>query len=154
MVAGAPHVIALDTMEIVVPAGNPKAIGGLSDLMRPGVSSLACRVTQPCGRYAVLTFARAGLSLPSAATESDGTAIIDQVAHRMADAGLVYTTQVEAADGQVQGVEIPSQFNVGVRYAVVLLMYSEHDRAAVAFYQYLASPAAQNILLRYGFELP
>ena len=47
-----PREVARNTMVIAVPAGNPAAIGGISDLARDNVNLVLCDENVPCGAVA------------------------------------------------------------------------------------------------------
>lgn len=153
-VAGAPHLFARNQMQIVVAADNPRRIRGLADLGNAKLVVATCRRTLPCGRHTALTFARAGATLVGSGQEQDGTAIIDRVGAGKADAGVVYETDLDAAGGQVQAVDIPDSENVAPWYVIALMLDTENDRAAVAFFTFVVSTRGQSILTRFGFSPP
>lgn len=153
-VAGAPHLFARNQMQIVVAADNPRRIRGLADLGNARLVVATCRRTLPCGRDTALTFSRAGATLVGSGQEQDSTAIIDRVGAGKADAGVVYETDLDAAGGQVQAVDIPDSQNVAPWYVIALMLDTENDRAAVAFFTFVVSNRGQSILTRFGFSPP
>src|SRR6202011_3979851 len=101
LIAGSPATFTHNRLEIVVAAGNPKQITGLSDLARSGLVVVLCAPAVPCGRYGA-----------QAIQEADVKAVVSKVALGEADAGIVYVTDVKAAGNGVQGVNIPPAMNV------------------------------------------
>ena len=153
-VAGAVHLFARNQMQIVVAATNPKRIGTLGELGKPGLVVATCRRVLPCGRDTALAFARAGIPLVGSGQEEDSVAVIDQVGAGKADAGVVYQTDLDASGGRVQAVDIPDTANVAPWYMMVLMLYTDNDRAATAFLSFVLSPGGQAILSRFGFARP
>jgi len=153
-VAGAVHLFARNQMQIVVPASNPKRIQTLGDLGNARLVVATCRRILPCGRDTVLTFSRAGLPLVGSGQEQDSVAVIDLVGTGKADAGVVYQTDLDAAGGKVQAVDIPDSVNVAPWYMIVLMLYTDNDRAATAFLSFVLSARGQAIMSRFGFAAP
>jgi len=131
LVAGSPSIFAHNRLEIVVGAGNPKHIAGLTDLARSGLVVLLCAPVVPCGRYAIAALLKAGVTVHAASQETD----------------------VKAAGASVQGVEIPPGVNVVADYPVAVLKDSQNVPLAKAFISYLLG-AGQPTLNRYGFAGP
>jgi molybdate transport system substrate-binding protein len=153
LVAGSPSIFAHNRLEIVVDAGNPKHIAGLSDLARSGLVVVLCAPVVPCGRYAAQALQKAGVGVKPASQETDVKAVVSKVALGEADAGIVYVTDIKAADAAVQGIEIPVGQNVVADYPVAILKDSQNTPLAKAFVAYLLG-AGQQSLARYGFTGP
>jgi len=153
LVAGSPSIFAHNRLEIVVGAGNPKHITGLSDLARSGLVVVLCAPAVPCGRYATQALQKAGVSVKPASQETDVKAVVSKVALGEADAGIVYVTDIKAAGATVEGVEIPMGANVVADYPVAVLKDSQNAPLAKAFVSYLLG-AGQSTLARYGFTGP
>jgi molybdate transport system substrate-binding protein len=150
-VAGAPQLFAHNALQIVVAAGNPKRIAGLADLRAPGLVIALCGTTVPCGRYAGEAFGKASLAVPAASQELDVKAVVMKVALGEVDAGIVYVTDVRAAGGRVEGVDIPEAFNVVARYPIATLKSAPNPTAAAAFVAFVLSPEGQGVLATFGF---
>jgi molybdate transport system substrate-binding protein len=71
-----------------------------------------------------------------------------------ADAAIVYVTDVKAAGSSVAGVKIPSPQNQIATYPIAPLADAPNAPTAKAFATYVASPAGQKILEKYGFLSP
>jgi molybdate transport system substrate-binding protein len=153
LVAESPSIFAHNRLEIVVEAGNPKRITGLSDLGHSGLIVVLCAPAVPCGRYAAQALQKAGVTVKPASQETDVKAVVSKVALGEADAGIVYVTDVKAAGAGVQGVEIPLSLNAVADYPVAILKDSQNVPLAKAFVSYLLG-AGQPILARYGFTSP
>ena len=153
LLAGSPLIFAHNRLEIVVAAGNPKRIAGLSDLGHSGLIVVLCAPAVPCGRYAAQALQKAGVTVKPASQETDVRAVVSKVALGEADAGIVYVTDVKAAGAGVQGVEIPLSLNVVADYPVAILKDSQNVPLAKAFVSYLLG-AGQPTLARYGFTGP
>lgn len=70
-----------------------------------------------------------------------------------ADAGIVYATDA-AVDQKVRVVlRLDVKLSEPIRYRVVLLKRGAKNRAAEAFYDFLASTVAADVFTRYGFEV-
>ncbi len=153
LVAESPSIFAHNRLEIVVGAGNPKHITGLSNLAQSGLIVVLCAPAVPCGRYAAQALQKAGMTVKPASQETDVKAVVSKVALGEADAGIVYVTDVKAAGSGVQGVEIPLSLNVVADYPVAILKDSQNAPLAKAFVSYLLG-AGQPTLARYGFTGP
>ena len=70
---------------------------------------------------------------------------------READAGIVYVTDVDAAQGKIDGVEIPADQNVVATYPIATLKDSAHPEEAQAFVDLVLSAAGQKVLAGHGF---
>ena len=153
LIAGAPSTFAHNRLAIVIQAGNPKHITGLSDLARSGLVVLLCAPAVPCGRYAAQALQKAGVTVKPASLETDVKAVVSKVALGEADAGIVYVTDVKAAGNAVEGIAIPSTANVLADYPVAILKDSQNVALARAFIGYLLGDG-EKTLARYGFTGP
>jgi molybdate transport system substrate-binding protein len=154
-VTASPTTFARNQMEIAVKPGNPKGIKTLSDLPNAGTIAL-CGATVPCGVYAANVLSRAGVTIPAGSITrgADAKATLAAVAPGDANAALVYVTDVKAAGSTVQGVVIPDAQNTVAVYPVAPLASSSNAKLAKAFVTYVASPAGQQTLAKYGFLAP
>ena len=153
LIAGSPSTFAHNRLAIVVAAGNPRRITGLSDLGRSGLVIVLCAPAVPCGRYAGQALQKAGVTVNPASQETDVKAVVSKIALGEADAGIVYVTDIRAAGAGVQGVDIPQSLNVIAEYPVAVLKDSQNLLLARAFISYLLGDG-QLTLTRYGFTSP
>jgi len=149
---------ARNLLEIVVQNGNPKGIHSLADLARPDlVVVLGDPATVPAGKYAKQALQAAGVNVAPKSLESQVTAVVQKVALAEADAGIVYVTDVKAAEaaGQhVDGVPIPPEQNVVAVYPIGILKNAANPAVAQAFVAYVLSPPGQATLASFGFLPP
>ena len=151
-IAGKVQIFARNELSIVVAPGDPKHISSLADLSKPGLTIVLCGSTVPCGRYAAEAFAKAGVAVPAASQEADVKAVLSKVALGEADAGIVYVTDVRAAQGKVEGVAIPEAQNVVGRYPIAVLKEAKNPTGAQAFVDFILSPRGQAILAGFAFR--
>jgi molybdate transport system substrate-binding protein len=149
--ASTPVVFAHNQLEIIVAAGNPKGIQGLSDLARPGIVYISAGPTVPAGKYAAQILAKAGVTVTPKSLETDVKSVVGKIELGEADAGIVYVTDVKAAGSKVGGVAIPAADNVIATYPVATVKGSASPAAAVAFVAFVTSSQGQAKLEGYGF---
>jgi len=152
--ADAPITFARNLLQIVVAKGNPEGIAGLTDLARPDLVVVLCAETVPAGRYAREAFQKAGVAPPAGSRELDVKAVVSKVRLGEADAGIVYVTDVHAAGGAVEGVELPESHNVVARYPIATLAGAAHPAAARDFIAFVRSATGSKILTEHGFLPP
>jgi molybdate transport system substrate-binding protein len=149
--SGAPQVFAHNKLEIAVSPGNPKQIRSLADLARPGLLYISAGPTVPAGTYATQALQKAGVSVRPKSLEIDVKSVISKIELGEADAGIVYTTDVKAAAGKVDGVAIPDSVNVVATYPLVVVKDTKHADAANGFIAYVLSATGQSKLESFGF---
>jgi len=148
---GTPAIFAHNQLEIAIAAGNPKGITGLADLAKPGLIYVSAAPTVPAGKYALQALTKAGVAVTPKSLETDVKSVVSKVELGEADAGIVYTTDVRAADGKVEGVPIPAADNVVATYPLVSVKGSANSVAAHAFIAYVLSATGQSMLESFGF---
>lgn len=145
---------ATNTLQIAVAPGNPKHIESLADLAKPGVITVVCAPAVPCGTASQKALAKAGVTLKPASEEQNVTAVLTKVETGDADAGLVYQTDVNSADGKVMGVDFPEASEAVNTYPIAVLKDSRNAAAAQAFVDLVISPGGQQVLAGVGFGRP
>jgi molybdate transport system substrate-binding protein len=148
---GAPQDFAGNKLIIAVEPGNPKHITGLADLDAGDLKVVLAAPEVPAGRYAQEAFAKAGVTVHPVSLEESVKGVVTKVSLREADAGIVYVTDVDAAQGRIDGVEIPEDQNVLAAYPIATLEDSAHPDDARAFVDLVLSDAGQKILAEHGF---
>ena len=143
---------ATNSMTIAVPDGNPAGVNGPADL--PRVSLVVCAEQVPCGAAAAEVIDRNGLDVRPVSYEPDARSVLMKIRTDEADAGLVYVTDVAAADGEVLGVPIPAETNATTTYQAAVAAESDNPGAAARFVRFLAEPQAQAVLADAGFGPP
>ena len=142
---------ARNELEIVVPAGNPKAIQRLVDLANPGVTVVLADPSLPAGRDAVTAFALAGVRVTPKASVSTVALLMTAVLSGNADAGIAFQSDVVAAGSGVTGVALPAGNVVEETYRIGVLRDASNPAAASTFVQFVRSDRGRAILSAAGF---
>ncbi len=148
----APEVFAHNSLEIVVPAGNPAGVTGLADLADPARTIALCAEEVPCGSAAVTAFEAAGLTPAPDTYEKDVTATLTKAVLGEVDAALVYRTDVISAGDKVEGIDFPEAAEALNDYPVATLAAAPNAAAARAFIALLLSSTGQDVLTAAGFD--
>jgi molybdate transport system substrate-binding protein len=149
-----PETFATNSMEIAVPADNPRDISTLEDLSRRKVKVAVCQAQVPCGEVAAKVFANAGITVTPVTEEIDVKSVLTKVSLDEVDAGIVYVTDVRTAGDDVKGIEIPAEVNATTTYPIATLTRSEHERTAQQFVDLVLSEAGAKVLEDAGFAQP
>jgi molybdate transport system substrate-binding protein len=149
-----PQVFATNLLQIIVEPGNPLGIEGVADLVGPDVLFVTAAPEVPIGRYTLEVFENAGVEVTPRSLEQSVRGVVSKVVLGEADAGIVYTTDVLAAGGDVDGVEIPLDVNVVARYPIAVPASASNVVTARAFVDFVLSRSGQEILASYGFGAP
>lgn len=152
--ASDPEVLLTNTLQLVVPAGNPGDVAGLADLADPALVVALCDPSVPCGSAAVSLLNLAGVAASIDTFEDDVRAVLTKVALGEVDAALVYRTDVLAAGDSVEGIEVTEAQQVMNRYSVAVLSASANPDTAREFIAYLASADGREVFERAGFVTP
>lgn len=147
-------IFATNALQIIVPRGNPAGIGSLSDLARPGVVFVTCATNVPIGAYTAESLRKAGVRVTPASLEPDVKGIVAKVTAGEADAGIVYATDVIAARGAGEGIDIDARFNVVARYPIATIVDARNPSASAAWIAFVTGPRGREILTGYGFGPP
>ncbi len=153
-VAGRPAVFATNELEIAVPPGNPAEITGLGDFARGELLIGLCGEGVPCGDFARQALAKAGVTPALDTNEPDVRALLTKIEAGELDAGITYVTDVAAAGGAVEGVDIPEDQNVVAAYPIAVLVNAPNPDAAAAFVDFVLSAEGRALLAAYGFASP
>lgn len=153
-VAGRPETFARNRLQIAVPAGNPGGVTGLDDLADEDLLIGLCAEAVPCGDFARQVLRNAAVTASIDTNEPDVRALLTKIAADELDAGIVYVTDVAAAPGLVEGIEIPAALNVEAAYPIAELARSSNPAAARAFIDFALSSEGQAILAGHGFAAP
>jgi molybdate transport system substrate-binding protein len=163
--AGDAVVFARNQLTVIVPKGNPAAIGSPADLARDGVKVIAAGDEVPITKYATQLLGNlakqpgypgdfeAAYAANVVSKEDNVKAVVAKVGLGEGDAGIVYVTDAKAST-DVETVEVPDAANVRASYAGVVVKASPNGDAATAFLSWIAGPAGQAILGEAGFLPP
>lgn len=159
--SAAPIEFAGNQLTIVTASNNPHAIRSLADLQASGIGVLMCGPNVPAGRYAREALKKAEVQVQSRSDEPSVRAIVSKVRLGVADAGIVYATDAQAAAAQhgalgakIHRVAIPEHQNVRTRYPIAPLSTGTHGSLGVAFVAFVTGPTGQAILASHGFDNP
>jgi molybdate transport system substrate-binding protein len=147
-----PATFATNTLELVVPAGNPGAVSGLADLGDPELAIALCASEVPCGAASASLLADAGVTPSVDTLEQDVTAVLTRVRAGEADAGLVYRTDVLAAGDDIEGIKIAGADRATNDYPVVAL--DGAGDAAADFVAFVLSDDGLAVMEAAGFGAP
>lgn len=154
LLAGDPVVFARNRLEVVVEPGNPADVTTLADLGRDDVTVVLAADEVPAGQYAREALDAAGVAVRPVSLETDVRAVLTKVSLGEVDAGIVYTSDVAAADGRVEGVTIPDEDNLIADYPIAVMQGAPNARAARAFLAMVRSHAGRETLDAHGFLTP
>lgn len=153
--AGAdPRDFATNTLEIAVPPGNPAHVTTFHDLSGSGLNLVVCAPEVPCGAAAQAVAEKAGVTLDPVSEEQSVTDVLGKVSAGEADAGLVYVTDVKAADGDVEGIRFPEADEVVNTYPIAPVEDSDEQDLAGEFIDTVLGATGQRILAAAGFGKP
>jgi molybdate transport system substrate-binding protein len=154
LLAGNPTNFASNTLVIVTAPGNPKKIGSLTDLARPGLSVVICQKPVPCGSATQRVEDTTGVHLNPVSEELSVTDVLNKVTTGQADAGLVYVTDAHSAGNKVTTVNF-SEAAGGVNvYPIAVLKNAPQPTVAQKFVAMVTGGAGQDILAQSGFAKP
>jgi molybdate transport system substrate-binding protein len=154
LIDGDPQVFARNQLEILVAPGNPEGIATLADLADPAIKVVLAAAQVPVGRYAREALGKAGVTVEPVSEAVDVKGVVGPVTLGEADAGIVYSTDVEAAGAKAAGVAIPQEHNVSAEYPIGLVKGGRNPQVARAFVDLVLSEEGMRILTDHGFLKP
>ncbi|MQA16589.1 MAG: molybdate ABC transporter substrate-binding protein [Pseudonocardiaceae bacterium] len=149
--AGEPTVFVTNTLQIVVPAGNPANVTGLADFGKKDLALAVCAAQVPCGAVSQTLFETAGITPAPDTLEQSVKAVLTKVRLGEADAGLVYRTDVASAEGPVEGIDFPGAEKETNEYPIAALEDAPNAAGAHAFIDYVRSDEGKAALEEFGF---
>jgi len=149
-----PRIFATNTLQIAVAPHNPLGIGSLADLTGEDVTLVVCAPEVPCGAAALVAAEAAGVDLSPVSEEQSVTDVLAKVTSGEADAGLVYVTDVIAADGAVLGIDVPEAAEAVNSYPIATVADTDAGSLAEEFVDLVLGEAGQAILRDAGFGEP
>jgi molybdate transport system substrate-binding protein len=151
---GDPAVFAHNRLAIAVAPGNPAGIASLADLADPDLKVVLAAPEVPAGKYAQQVLGAAGVEVSPVSLEESVKGVVTKVSLGEADAGIVYVTDVTAADGAIDGVDIPADVNVAADYPIATVAASGSADDAQAFVDLALSAEGQKTMASFGFLPP
>ena len=143
---------------LIVPSDAKRVPASLSDLTQTSFARVAIAnpASVPVGRYAqtALEAAKLWTQVQAKAISTQNVRqSLDYVARGEVDAGFVYATDAAIMKDKVKvAFEVP--LATVILYPIAKTAASAHAAEATSFINYLATPAAQDILGKYGFAKP
>lgn len=149
-----PEVFLSNTLQIVVPAGNPAGVTGLADFENADLTIALCAEEVPCGSAAATVFEVAGLTPQPDTLEQDVRAVLTKVELGEVDAALVYRTDVLAGGDAVEGIDFPESAEAVNNYPIAVLAEAPNPDAAAAWVEFVTSEESLALLEEAGFQIP
>ena len=143
---------------LIVPSDAKRVPASLSDLTHTGYARVAIAnpASVPVGRYTQTALEAAQLwpAMQAKAVNTQNVRqSLDYVARGEVDAGFVYATDAALMQDKVKvAFEVP--LATAILYPIAPIAASTKAAEATSFINYLATPAAQAILGKYGFAKP
>ena len=153
-----PVVFAGNRLVIAVPEGSD--VDSVEDLARDGLKLAAGSRSVPVGEYTRTVIGRLDPSTRDSilanvrSEEPDVRGVVGKVSQRAVDAGFVYVTDVAAADGKIEAVDLPASLQPTVAYGVAVVKGASNPDAARSFVDGLVDGDGARILREAGFERP
>ena len=154
---GQRRTIAYRTSAIIVPAGNPKNIGCVEDMARPGlrvgVSVLDCLKglwEDISGRLGLLEDIGKNICYYA----NGCIAIVEAVATNEIDVAFGWTAFQHLEPERIEVLEMPREQQVLRGTAVGLLSFSKNPQAAKQLMEFLASSESRKFYAEYGWVTP
>jgi molybdate transport system substrate-binding protein len=158
-----------NTLTIMVPAGNPGHVKGLSDLGRPDLHlAMPNPEFEGIARQIEASLKKAGGEVLATAVYrtkvADGSTVLTHIHHRQtplflmqgrAEAGVTWQSEAifqEQVGNPITHVDIPSAQNTTAIYAGAEVKSAAHAQAARLWLSFIHSPTALSIFQRYGFK--
>jgi molybdate transport system substrate-binding protein len=159
LIVGTPVTFATNTLEIVVPVDNPANITSFADLAAPSIFVVTCAPQVPCGAAVSVIERETGVELTPVSEENAVTDVLGKVLSGEADAGLVYTTDIAAAERtQVRGIRFDESALAVTSYpiGVVRGVATSESTAALAaeFARFITGPEARTVFRAASFGVP
>lgn len=150
---GASTLFARNTLTIAVPADNPGGVTDFASLARPGLAVVVCAPEVPCGAATVAVEQSLGVTLSPVSELTNVTDVLGSVASGEADAGLVYGTDLNRADG-VEGIPVQGAEAAATYYPIAAMTTGDSPDAARGFVDYVLGPYGRAVLSAAGFASP
>lgn len=156
---GTPVEFATNDLVIAVPFDADGRIDALDDFTDDDLLLGACAAQVPCGGYAATAFRLADIEPALDTEETDVRSLAAKIASGDLDGGLVYRTDVAAADA-LRAIELPADAAVDAVYAAATVDRAGRDTSYGSsesgddFVEFLLSSTAQEILRAQGFGPP
>jgi molybdate transport system substrate-binding protein len=154
---GTKHVYAKTALVLITQSALPTTVSSLDDLPQAEVRRIALGnpKTSSVGKFAAAALKKTGLDehLKSRYVYGEHSgAVLDLVAAGEAEVGLVYRTDAIRSKKVQILTEISPESHAPILYALGTVWTSKNPSLAQRFYEFIISPAIQDILKSYGFD--
>ena len=142
---------------VLIQPADGAALSSFADLAKPEVKKIAIGnpKTVPAGQYTQQTFNRMKLVpdiQPKLIYAEDVRQVLDYVMRGEVDAGVVYSSDAQAAGGRVRIItHAPDDAHDPILYPIAIVDASKRAVLAQKFIDLLVSPEGQSILAKHGF---
>jgi molybdate transport system substrate-binding protein len=163
LVVGNVPIFTRNRLIVIMPKDNPAGLKTLKDLSKTGLKLDIADAAVPVGNYTLQALDKLSADPTYGADfktlvlarvvskENDVKQVVSKVALGEADAGVVYTTDAQAAIDKLITIELPDQFNVIAVYPIGVVKGSANPALAQKFIDYVLSAAGQAVMKKYGF---
>jgi molybdate transport system substrate-binding protein len=154
-----PVVFAANRLVLAVPASGAE-VGALADLAKPGTTIAMGSASVPIGAYtrkvlAKLPGGQARAILANVrSNEPDVGGVVGKVATGAVDAGFVYITDVQGAQGKLKAIELPAALKPKVSYGVAVVKGAKNPDGAKQYIEGLVNGDGRKALDAAGFLPP
>jgi len=150
--------LLINKVVLIVPGNSKKGIASYNDVATNKVSLISLgNSSVPCGQYAEEIFKFLGIwdaIKPKISFGENVKEILSQVESGSVDAGVVYSTDVATAVGDVKIVAAPPEGSHSpIVYPAAVLKGAKDAKAAKAFLAFLSSPQAVAVFEKIGFTV-
>ncbi|MDO5670479.1 MAG: molybdate ABC transporter substrate-binding protein [Corynebacterium sp.] len=145
-----PHVVATNTMVMVVPQGNPAGIRGVEDL-GPDTALVLCDEQVPCGAISHQLIDAANWDVHPVSLEHAVSDVLGKVVSGEADAGWVYRSDAAAAGEAVEVIELPGAADHPNSLVAAVTTSAAVEEEARAFVELLRSVEMRPVWAEHGF---
>lgn len=143
------RIFATNTLVIATPPEGASPVADLADLADPELDVVLCAPEVPCGEASRTLLDSVGVDLTPASEEQNVTAVLTKVATGVADAGLVYRTDVVGRDVGV--LDATGADEVISHYPIGVLDAAPEPDAAAEFVDYVTGDSGRAVLEARGF---
>lgn len=144
---------------LIVPADSSAQITSFTDLQKPEIKKIAIGNPQtvPAGRYAdeVLTYYKLkdAITLEKCVFGENVRQVLDYVARKEVDAGIVYATDAKSRARDVKILAVaPAESHKSIVYPIAVIKGAKNEAAAKQFIACVVSPEGVKVLEQYGFK--
>ncbi|MBC8280001.1 MAG: molybdate ABC transporter substrate-binding protein [Chloroflexi bacterium] len=168
LVFGQPVIFTANNLVVIATPDGP--VDAISDLAKPGVRVVLAHSSVPAGGYSrqmLINLAEdsaLGLGpvfkdqvLANLVSEEPNVRFVAQkVALQEVDAGIVYQTDVAAAEktANIDVILIRQSANVKAQYPIAVIRDTPDPGLAQSFLQFVLSDRGQRLLIKHGFTAP